>query len=138
MFLTDDDYKALIDSDTLDYVISSEASTRETAEKYAQDEIKSYLSGKYDTAAIFAATEENRSDIIIMRMVDISLYNLFASQPERMGFQIRELRYTNTIDWLKQVAKGTVSLDLPTNTDSDGIPETIIKWGSQTKNNMDY
>lgn len=147
MFLKDTDYAALIDPATLDYVINSEATVREQAEKFAQDEITSYLANKYDTAAIFAepeaepeeGAEDTRSQIIIMRMVDISLYNLFATQPDRMGMDVRQLRYDNAIDWLNKVAKGIISPDLPiiTNTKT-GVTQTLVSWGSMKKNNMDY
>jgi len=139
MFLTTADYTALIDSETLDYVIGSTVATREQAEKFAQAEIISYLSNKYDTEAIFAATTTDRSQIIIMRMIDIALYNLFATQPDKMGFEIRELRYANAIDWLKQVAKGIITPELPPKINTEtGIVETIVSWGSMKKNNMDY
>ena len=139
MFLTDNDYKTLIDADILADVINADTETRQKAEKFAQDEISSYLSNKFDCAAIFAATGDTRSQVIIMRMIDITLYNLFASQPDKMGFEIRELRYNNATKWLEMVAKGTVSPTLPLITNEEtGETQTLISWGSMTKNNMDY
>jgi phage gp36-like protein len=149
MFLTIEDYKAVVDEKTLDVINQSDADNLERAEGYAIDEIKSYLraaeSSKtgirpYDIEAAFAKEGEARNRQLVMYTCDISLYHLIAWLPKRMGFEIREIRYKRALEWLSSVQAGEALLDIPlvaeeaTDSDSGGT----IRWGGQTKNSYDY
>ena len=61
----------------------------EMAEHIAIDQIKSYLSGRYNVEAIFSATGEERNHFILMITIDIALYHLWSKQAPR---KIPELR----------------------------------------------
>ena len=122
MFLTIEDYKAVVDGKTLEVIHQSDPANLQRAERYAIDEIKSYLKAAYpnktglkpyDTNATFAATGSDRNSQLVMYCCDISLYHFIAWLPQRIGFEIREKRYKQAIDWLEKVQKGDVVLDLP-------------------------
>jgi phage gp36-like protein len=148
MFLTIEDYKAVVDDRTLDVVHQSDAANLQRAEGYAIDEISSYLraaeSNKtgirpYDVAAAFAATGEERNRQLVMYTCDVALYHLIAWLPQRIGFEIREIRYRRAIEWCESVQSGKVILDIPLvpadEPDSEG---NKIRWGSWDKNKYDY
>ncbi|MDR1120049.1 MAG: DUF1320 domain-containing protein [Dysgonamonadaceae bacterium] len=148
MFLTIEDYNAVVDSKTLDVINQSEPENLRRAEGYAIEEIGGYLraaeSSKtgirpYDVDAAFAQVGDDRSRQLVMYTCDVVLYHLIAWLPQRIGFEIREIRYKRAIEWLESVQAGKVILDIPLIPEDN--PEDAannIKWGSWGKNKYDY
>jgi phage gp36-like protein len=148
MFLTIEDYKAVVDSKTLAIINQSDPENLRRAEGYAIDEIRSYLRAAqstktgvrpYDLDATFAATGSERNQQLVMYACDVALYHLVSWLPQRVGFEIREIRYKRAVEWLESVQAGKVILNIPL------IPEAAdpdagqaIKWGSWDKNVYDY
>jgi phage gp36-like protein len=148
MFLTIEDYKAVVDAKTLDIINQSDPVNLQRAEGYAIDEISGYLRAAeasktgirpYDVEAAFAKTGNERNRQLVMYTCDVALYHLVAWLPGRIGFEIRELRYKRAIEWLESVQAGKVILDIPL------VPEAApadagnsIRWGSLPKNTYDY
>lgn len=145
MFLTEEDYKAVVDSRALDVINQSDSANRERAENYAIEEIKGYLKAAkakntgvypYDVEAAFAATGNNRNPQLVMYACDIALYHLISWLPQRLGFEIRETRYKRAIEWLQNLQSGKIILDIPTiqpEPESNAANSTV-KYGSWTKN----
>ena len=48
-----------------------------------------------------------------MYTADIVLYHLTASQPQKMGSEIRKERYERAVKWLEGVQAGRIVPDLP-------------------------
>jgi hypothetical protein len=148
MFLSIEDYKAVVDNKTLDVINQSDPANLVRAEGYAIDEISGYLraaqSNKtgirpYDVAAAFAKTGDGRNRQLVMYTVDVALYHLIAWLPQRIGFDIREIRYKRAIEWLESVQAGKVILDIDLVLEDD--PEDAgnsIRWGSWGKNVYSY
>ena len=149
MFLTIEDYKAVVDNNTLDVINQSDPANLARAESYAIDEIKSYLRAvkpsktgirAYDVETAFAKQDAERNKQLVMYACDIALYHLIAWLPKRIGFEIRELRYKRAIEWLESVQAGNVLLDIPLIDDSETDDNTgsSTRWGSMQKNQYDY
>lgn len=142
MFLIDSDYNMLVSPDDLDVLQSYDENVRENAEKTAIEQIKGYLRSRYDVDALFDDVDEDeRHPMLIACVVDIVLYTLYSSLPGRMMPEIRQIRYDNVINWLKDVHKGIVVPDFPTVDDDDGEDiNNPLKWGSnsQTAKNTNY
>ena len=62
---------------------------------------------------------------------DIALFHIVASQPQKMGMDIRRERYDIAIAWLEQVASGKLSPDLPPIPDNTGTSAGSLRWGSE-------
>ncbi len=139
MFLTEKDYKAVSDAQTLGVIEQADEENRGRAERYAIEEVSSYLRGRYDMEKAYKMRYDNRNAQLVMITADIALYHLIAWLPKRMGFEIREIRYKQALNWLRDVQNGKSSPDLPTITDDSGN-ETggTIKYGSMKKNRYDY
>jgi phage gp36-like protein len=139
-FLTEEDYKAVVDGKTLEVIHQSDTQNLDRAEAYAIEEISGYLraaqatkTGRppYDVESAFAATGDKRNSQLVMYACDVALYHLIAWLPQRIGFEIREIRYKRAIEWLESVQAGTIILDLPTVQVPDGTEaEGSIRWGS--------
>jgi phage gp36-like protein len=139
MFLSTEDYTAVVDAATLEVINQSDATKLERAERYAIEEISSYLRSRYDVAAAFAATGEARNGQLVMIACDVALYHLVSWLPKRMGFEIRQLRYERAVEWLASVQAGKASPDLPPLVDNSGQDVgNPIRWGSMEKNDYTY
>jgi phage gp36-like protein len=139
MFLTIEDYKAVADAQTLDVIHQSDEANLQRAERYAIGEISSYLRDRYDVSKAFAATGEERNQHLIMITCDVALYHLSAWLPKRIGFEIRDIRHKQAIDWLKSIQAGEASSDIPVLADDSGQDiGNPIRYGSEKKNKYDY
>ena len=112
MFTSEQDY-IVISQDALRIFQQSEESNRTRAERVAIEKISGYLRSKYDVDKIFAATGDERNSMILLCVIDISLYHLNSWLPQKMGHDIREERYKEAIDYLTDIQKGTIIPNLP-------------------------
>ena len=132
MFLTTEDYTALIRNEIKDILLEnySEAKLR-VAQQMAIDQVKNYLSGRYDVAEIFSKEGTERNAHIVMLTLDCTLYHLYTSTvPKRMP-EIRSVRYQDAIDWLKAIGSGEISANLPLIKSQDGQQLLGIKIQSK-------
>lgn len=137
-FLTTTDYKLLIEADIQAAITGADSDVITEAESTAQEEISSYLNQRFDVAAIFAATAGSRNKLLVTYMVDVSLYHIHARIRPRSMPEIRVTRYQDVINWLKMVASGKISPDLPRLEDTDGNVKTDFRFGSNTKFDPEY
>ena len=115
-----DDFKAVCDPQTLQVIHQTDPANLDRAIGYALEEVASYLRSRFNIEAAYQQQGEQRNPQLVMVLCDVALYHLVAWLPKRIGFEIRELRYNNAIQWLKDVQAGKASPNLPPLTD----PET--------------
>lgn len=131
-----EDYKAQVKNEILLAVVRQDQSAIDTAETYAVSEMNGYVAARYDAAAIFAATGNNRYPILVMYGIDITLYHLFSSIPKMKVPVDVEARYNRAIDWLRDLADGKISIpELPLKTDPTTGEDLLqnMRWGSNEK-----
>ncbi len=129
MFITEEDYRVVIGDSAMKVLSQASESTKKAAEKTAITEIESYLRPKYDCSTIFSAQGEQRNQLIVMYACDIALFHMVASQPARMGYEVRKERYDMAISWLGKVQSGDVVPDLPLSTGETGTSSSPIMYG---------
>lgn len=139
-FLTTDDFKAVCDSQTLTVIDQNDSTNLDRAERYAIEEVSSYLRTRYDVATAFSKTGTQRNGYLVMIVADVCLYHLVSWLPKRIGFDIRETRYNQAIAWLKDVQSGKATPDLPTATDPSTGQETSqpVRYGGWGKSEYQY
>ncbi len=136
-FLTDDDYKKLIKIDVLEQIIRQDAAILTDAERAAQSQMESWLRHKYDVVNIFNKTGLLRSADLVMYLVDMVLYHVHSASSPRQIPDLRVKRYDDAIAWLKAVASGKLTADLPLLPEPE--PKTgELLWGSQERVNNYY
>lgn len=114
MFITNEDYSALIRNEIKDLLLENYSESRlRASEQMAVSQIKNYLSGRYDVAQIFSKEGEKRNSHIVMLTIDCALYHLYTATIPRKMPEICSQRYQDAIDWLKLVAEGKANADLP-------------------------
>ena len=136
MFLNNLDYQVMIGERAFDLIQQSDEENRLRAEEMAREEMAGYLRPRYDVERIFARRGEQRNMQIVMFLCDITLYHLVSWLPQKMGYEVREIRYRRAIEWLQGVQSGKIVPDLDTPDDSNGEPQPYnLKWGSEQHSN---
>ncbi len=139
-FLSTDDFKTVCDPQTLTVINQDDTSNLDRAERYAIEEVSSYLRTRYDVGAAFSKSGTQRNASLVMVVADVALYHLVSWLPKRIGFEIRETRYNQAIAWLKDVQSGKATPDLPTPTDPTTGQETSqpVRYGGWSKSDYQY
>jgi len=139
-FLTPEDFYAVCDQQTLTVIHQDDDVNLDRAEKYAIEEVSSYLRTRYDVAATFSKQGDQRNGYLVMIVADVALYHLIAWLPKRIGFEIRQTRYNAAIAWLKDVQAGKATPDLPTPTDPATGEETQqpVRYGGWKRSEYQY
>lgn len=154
-FLDLTDFKPVVDARTFEVINQDNQMNVERAVNYAIGEISGYLRAAktiqqatgitpvrvYDIEATFEATGADRNAQLVMYAVDVALYHLISWLPQKMGFEIREIRYKAALEWLNKVQSGKVLLDIPL-VELPGPDEQAaanpIRWGSMAPAVYDY
>lgn len=134
-FLTETDYEVQIRNWVKQIITQYKTDVLHQAELAAQAEMESYLRQRYDVAQIYSRQDEERNALIVLYMIDITLYHLHSNISADNIPELRIIRYNSAKEWLKAVAKGDVSPDLPENVqdqdESSGFQS--VEFGSREK-----
>ena len=126
-FIQTSDYNASIHREILETITRGDDAVVEICENRAIDEMRSYLSGRYDCEAIFAARGADRNTLILGMAIDITIYHIFSIHNPQKLSQVRVDRYNRAVEWLKAVAAGKVSIP-----DAPRLPEETLKQNAPT------
>lgn len=135
MFITEEDY-IQVGADALKIMQQSSEENRKTAELRAMSRIAAALRGRYDVEATFAREGEERDAELVGCATDIALYHMCCSLPQKMGYEVREKRYKEALDYLKEIQAGRTTPDIPTITGPSGEEDyqNPVRYGSAPKN----
>lgn len=111
-FIDPEDYDATVHRDIIDSLTRGDDSILDICEDRAIEEMKSYLSTRYDVKTLFSARHGERHPLVLMMCLDIATYHIYCvGNPQKLQNGIRKDRYDRAIEWLKAVSKGTVSIN---------------------------
>ena len=134
MFITEDDY-VQISAEARKVLEQSNTNNRLVAEQRATERVSSYLSFRYDMQKALSAEGPDRSFELIGLIVDIALYYMVLSQPQKMGYEIRKEQFDESIKYLERVQSGKASMNLPLHVNERGeTADGQIRCGSEHKN----
>ena len=105
-FIELSDYDASIHRDILDALTRNDEAIVEICEDRAIAEMSGYLSGRYDCRTLFSATGGNRNQLLLMMLIDITVYHLFCIHNPQKLSQMRKDRYDRAVQWMKAVKNG--------------------------------
>lgn len=108
-FITIEDYKSTMHLDILQPMVRNDEQAIEDAETMAIEEVKGYLSGRYNVDEIFGTLGTNRNSFIVMVVKDIAIYHLSCLHNPQKFSQIRQTRYDQAIDKLERTQSGKYS-----------------------------
>jgi phage gp36-like protein len=93
------------------------------------------LNGEIPVSSPYWIKGDSRPAHIVMRLIDLTLYHLHSRINPRNIPEFRIARRDEAIEWLKMIAKGSITTDLPLVLPEQG---SNIVWGSQPKRNVFY
>lgn len=135
MYIEKTDYNN-IGREALDIVQQSDENNRLLAEQYAIDFAAGYLRGRYDIERTFSATGNERNMALVGCLTDIALYRMCLNLPARMGLEKRKEQFDKAVEWLIDVQKSAITLNLPGIIGPDGVEDTAapIRTGTGIRN----
>lgn len=137
-FITLDDYKSTIHADILMPLIKSDTPTLERLEDEAIEEVMGYLDNKYDVDAIFSQTGDDRNLLVVKWVKEIVVYNACANYNPQKFSDIRQVKFEQTIEALKDIRSGKntlkgAPLKVYTSTNGQDTPEGGYVMSSNKK-----
>lgn len=140
MYITKEELKSVAYSYQIDQIVEDDNSIIEMAILSAEEEIKSYLSNRYDIDSAFALTGNDRNALLVELTKDIALWQIVKLASVDMLYERAKERYDRAIAYLDKILNGHVSLNLQQAQDNHG--NTIgspIKFGNEiSKQNLDW
>lgn len=101
-------------------------------EEMAIDEVKTYLLGRYDVDWTFSRKGKERNNVIKRIVLDIIICLLWDRTNSNEKPDSLIARCDKNDEFLKNVAKGLIVLDIPT-LDSNLVSTNTMKYGSNSK-----
>lgn len=138
MFITKEEIKTHLYDYQVDQITDNDDTIVTSAIDTAVAEVKSYLANRYDVATIFAAAGNNRSALIVDHVKVCAAYHLLLLCNVDAIYERYEKAYERSISFLKDVADGLLSPDLPYLHTSTGRPTGTIQLNSQPKFNHSF
>ncbi len=152
MFLQIEDLKNNIYNYQIDQITEGDKGIVLQAMASAEQELQSYLEGnhkkeyldgrlRYDVKAILSTTGNDRNAMLLNCAINIAKWNIVDLCNVDVLYEQAKERYDRSINWLKDLAKGTVNLsDLPTlkekdNTNQNDTKNEAFRYGSRKKFN---
>lgn len=133
MFVTIQELKTHLFDYQVDQITNNDDSIVTSAIDTAVAEVKSYLANRYDVTAIFSQRGPSRSALIVEHVKVCAVYHLLLLCNVDAIYERYEKAYERSIQFLKQVADGLLSPDLPYIQSTSGIPTGTIQLKSNPK-----
>lgn len=102
------------------------------AERSAVGQMKQHMTDRIDVETLFSKIDAERDDFIIMTLIDMTLYHLYAGSSPRDIPEHRSTRYEDALKWLRKVQNGAVA-NLPTLEEYKGEIRIFSKTPEQHK-----
>ena len=130
-FITKSDIEGSIRDYLLDQMTEFNDNHLDRAISYAVDFAKGYLNARYDVAEIFSKTGNDRSLLVLMKCIDVAIWNLHSLINPRKIPEFRQKKYDEAKEWFSMVQAGEINQpDLP-------VPATdekdYVKFGSNPR-----
>ncbi len=136
-FLTKEDYLTQIRDLRLTQMTENTSAILTNVSSEAVAFVKGYLFTLYDVQTIFSQVGANRDTLIMYHTKNIALYILHQRLPNAMIPPYVQANYDNTVQYLNDIAKGKIAIDLPkkqVDSNGDGLADTsqtVFKWGGR-------
>jgi len=137
-FINQSDYKSQIRDQRLNQMIDNDPSVLTLVESEAIATVRNKLYQWYDVANIFNKTGNDRDALVLLWCKRVALYILHGRLPNAMIPPHIADDYKETMDWLAEISKGNVAVDLPAkveDSDGDGTtdrPKAVFRYGGNT------
>lgn len=108
-FITKTDLLTAIYQEQFDAITREDNALPDFCIDAAIEEMKGYLSPKYDVAKIFAKSGAERNNLLVILGRDMAVYHIICLSNPGIDYQSKKDRYDRAVTWLVQVQKGQVN-----------------------------
>ena len=137
MFLTKAELKSAAVPEVVDKAINQDNTIVDIIINESIAEMISYLNGRFNTDAIFAAEDTERNQVVLKHLKKIVVDEIYRRKTGEMN-ETTGKGYDEAMYWLKEVARGTIPAgDLPPK-ESTESGDGFIKFGGNTRFNSIY
>lgn len=133
MFITKEEIKTHLYDYQVDQITDGDDTIVTSAIDVAVAEVKSYLANRYDVEAIFSTEGKGRSALVVEHVKVCAVWHLLILCNVDAIYERYEKAYERSIDYLKQVADGLLSPDLPYKQTDSGAPVGTLQLKSNPK-----
>ena len=112
MFLTKNELTTVALPEVINIITTGDDTIVEQIIAESIDLMSTYLRNYYDVEAVFAASGEERSKIVLKYLKDIVVHEVYIRRSHQYN-EVAKMRYDEAMLWLDKVTKGEVNLDLP-------------------------
>jgi len=109
MFIESTDYPSTIHAEILTAITRSDPTVIADCEDKAIDQVKGYLSARYDIDAIFNATGTSRSKTILQYTLDIAIYRMHIAHNPVKITEARVALYEQALADLSKIQAGKIN-----------------------------
>lgn len=138
MFIQEEELRSVAYNYQLEQIVENDATILQMAIEAATEEVRGYLSSRYDTTAAFAATGADRNPLLVEITKDIALWYIIRLSNVDIIYEPVKERYDRAVQWLDRVASGRITPNLPAATDDNGEYLQPMRYGSMPKQQYDY
>ena len=119
----------------INLITADDNTTVEQITKENIDVMRSYLHQYYDTEAVFNATGDARSFVLLKHLKSLVIAEIYSIRQEMLSDTVQN-KYDEAMTWLEKVANKEITPDLPAkqvDEDGDGIleDETFMRCGGR-------
>lgn len=130
------DFNTLIADELMLAITDEDEAVQLDAIQIAEEEAAGYLRRRFDVAAIFEQTGNDRNKALLMTVIDMVIYHIYARVNPRAISEIRAERYENAKKTLTMLDSGKLDYNLPLKPTSEQTAVSI--WGYNKKPNMSW
>lgn len=133
MFVTKEEIKTHLYDYQVEQITEGDDTIVESAIAAAVGEVRAYLANRYDTERIFSQRGSSRSELIVAHVKTIACYRLLLLCNVDAIYERYQTAYDHSVEFLRKVADGLLSPDLPYRPSVSGRPAGTIQIDSNPK-----
>jgi uncharacterized protein DUF1320 len=137
-FLTKEELKTKSHIEIIDAITRGDDAIVEMIISESITFMKGYLTARYDVNAVFAASGNNRDQVVLKMLKAIVIYEIYSSHNPQMMTQVVKDNNDRAIKWLEKVQKASINPSLPIAVNEDNEKVSYVKHGSNTKRGNHY
>lgn len=130
------DFSTLIADELMLAITDETEQIQLDAIQMAEAEAKGYLRRRFDVDTVFAQTGDDRNKALLMTVIDMVVYHIYARVNPRAISEIRAERYENAKKTLSMLDSGKIDFELPLKPADEQTSSSI--WGYKPKPTLSW
>lgn len=131
IFIEKTDFYQIIRQDVLNNLIENDDAKLDTEEAFAMAKVEAYLGARYDLAAEYALTGDDRNKMLMRAIMALMLYTLYGVRSSADIPEHIEDKKLYALEWLEGVRDEKLSTNLALSNTEDGRQGLFLSTGTK-------